>query len=156
MFILGATLKKLGWRPSLIVGVLGHAAQASRSTPISRKHPGLIVLVQLLHEHFATRSSLRPLASLWDAYFPKDDPGQAKAQGLFNVMILGVGALVANSICPYMMQKMFVTPAGGTDFHTLFLKVPYAASRITAALALARCSSIHTPAQAGTICAQMS
>ena len=33
-----------------------------------------------------------------DAYFPKD--ARASAQGLFNVMILGVGALLANSLCP--------------------------------------------------------
>ncbi|MGN6543547.1 MAG: hypothetical protein ACTHK7_00745, partial [Aureliella sp.] len=32
---------------------------------------------------------------------------RASAQGLFNVMILGVGALVANSICPWLQQEVF-------------------------------------------------
>jgi MFS family permease len=67
-----------------------------------------------------------------DTYFPKD--ARASAQGLFNVMILGVGALLANSICPYLGQKVF-TQNGVTDFHHLFL-VPMICG-IAAALALA-------------------
>jgi MFS family permease len=53
-----------------------------------------------------------------DEFFPKDV--RASAQGLFNVMILGVGALVANSVCPYLIQKVF-THNGVTDFRQLFL-----------------------------------
>ena len=63
-----------------------------------------------------------------DAYFPKD--ARASAQGLFNVMILGVGALLANSICPYLSQNVF-TRGNATNFHGLFL-VP-----VTCALAAA-------------------
>ena len=32
MFVLGATLKKLGWRATLIVGILGHAAEMARGS----------------------------------------------------------------------------------------------------------------------------
>jgi dipeptide/tripeptide permease len=39
---------------------------------------------------------------------------------LFNVMVLGLGALLANSICPYLGQTVF-THNGVTDFHHLFL-----------------------------------
>jgi MFS family permease len=67
-----------------------------------------------------------------DEYFPKDV--RASAQGLFNVMILGVGALVANSVCPKLLQQTF-TRDGVTDFHGLFL-VPLAAA-VSAAVALA-------------------
>jgi uncharacterized membrane protein YeaQ/YmgE (transglycosylase-associated protein family) len=52
-----------------------------------------------------------------DAYFPKDV--RTSAQGLFNVMILGVGALVAYSICPSLFEAM--TKDGHTHFRTLFL-----------------------------------
>jgi sugar phosphate permease len=67
-----------------------------------------------------------------DDYFPKD--ARASAQGLFNVMILGIGALAANSICPFLIQKVF-TQNGVTDFHGLFL-VPLGAA-LAAAVALA-------------------
>ncbi len=59
-----------------------------------------------------------------DAYFPKD--ARASAQGLFNVMILGGGALLANSLCPYLGQKVF-THDGVTNFHGLFLVAMFCA-----------------------------
>jgi MFS family permease len=67
-----------------------------------------------------------------DAYFPKD--ARASAQGLFNVMVLGLGALLANSICPFLGQKVF-THDGVTNFHGLFL-VPMICG-LAAAIALA-------------------
>ena len=63
---------------------------------------------------------------------PKD--ARASAQGLFNVMILGLGCLLANTICPYLGQQKF-THAGVTDFHGLFL-VPMVCG-LVAAVALA-------------------
>jgi MFS family permease len=65
-----------------------------------------------------------------DAHFPKD--ARSSAQGLFNVMILGVGALVANSVCPYLIQEVF-TKGGVTDFRGLFL-VPCGAAVLAAVL----------------------
>jgi MFS family permease len=53
-----------------------------------------------------------------DEYFPKDV--RACAQGLFNAVILGVGALVANGLCPYLIQKGF-TRGEIADFQCLFL-----------------------------------
>jgi len=130
MFILGATLKKLGWRTTMIFGILGHAARFAVYAWFPQHHE-LIVLVQILHGicyafFFAT------VYIFVDAYFPKD--ARASAQGLFNVMILGAGALLANSICPLLGQKIF-THDGVTNFHGLFL-VPMI-SAIGAAVALA-------------------
>jgi nucleoside transporter len=130
MFVLGTTLKKLGWRTTMIVGILGHAARFAVYA-FFPQHPGLIVAVQVLHGicyafFFAT------VYIFVDAYFPKD--ARSSAQGLFNVMILGAGALLANSICPYLIQKVF-TQNGVTDFHGLFL-VPMVAG-LAAAIALA-------------------
>lgn len=116
MFILGATLKRLGWRATMILGILGHAARFAVYA-FFPQHKELIILVQVLHGicyafFFAT------VYIFVDEYFPKD--ARASAQGLFNVMILGIGALVANSVCPYLIQKVF-TQNGATDFRGLFL-----------------------------------
>jgi nitrate/nitrite transporter NarK len=67
-----------------------------------------------------------------DEYFPKDV--RASAQGLFNAVILGVGALVANTVCPYLMQTVF-THDSVTNFRGLFM-VPLAVATL-AAIALA-------------------
>ncbi len=139
MFILGATLKRLGWRTTMVIGILGHAARFAVYAFLPQ-HKELIILVQVLHGicyafFFAT------VYIFVDEFFPKD--ARASAQGLFNVMILGIGSLVANSVCPYLIQTVF-THDKVTDFQSLFL-VPLAAASL-AALALAL--FFHPPAKA--------
>ncbi|HEY2953474.1 MAG TPA: MFS transporter [Verrucomicrobiae bacterium] len=130
MFILGATLKAFGWRTTMIFGILGHAARFAVYA-FFPQHKELIIVVQVLHGicyafFFAT------VYIFVDEYFPKD--ARASAQGLFNVMILGVGALVANTVCPTLIQKTFANN-GVTDFKGLFF-VPLAAA-LAAAVAMA-------------------
>ncbi len=130
MFVLGITLKNLGWRTTMIVGILGHAARFAVYS-FFPDQPALIIIIQMLHGvcyafFFAT------VYIFVDEYFPKDV--RNSAQGLFNVMILGIGALVANSICPWLFQDVF-TNEGKVDFRGLFL-VPCAVATI-AAIALA-------------------
>jgi nucleoside transporter len=130
MFVLGVTLKNLGWRTTMIVGILGHAARFAVYAFFPQSAP-LIILIQVLHGicyafFFAT------VYIFVDEYFPKDI--RSSAQGLFNLMILGVGALVANSICPVLMQKIY-TKGTVVDFKGLFL-VPLACS-VVATIALA-------------------
>ena len=132
MLVLGATLKKLGWRLTMIIGIFGHAARFAVYAYFPH-HRDLIIAVQILHGicyafFFAT------VYIFVDAYFPKDV--RASAQGLFNVMILGIGALVANSICPRLIQETF-TQNGITDFKGLFLVPCYAAILAAAVLAIA-------------------
>jgi len=121
MLVLGVTLKKLGWRWTMILGIMGHALRFAVYAffPQSRE---LIIAVQILHGicyafFFAT------VYIFVDAYFPKDV--RASAQGLFNVMILGIGALVANSICPRLIQETF-KHGDLVDFRGLFLVPCYA------------------------------
>ena len=130
MFILGATLKRLGWRWTMVIGILGHAARFA----IYAFYPQatLVIVIQLVHGicyafFFAT------VYIFADEYFPKDV--RASAQGLFNVMVLGIGALVANSVCPYLMQKVF-THGNVTDFRTMFLVPLFAALAAAVSLAL--------------------
>ena len=130
MGVLGFFLKALGWRTTLIIGVLGHAARfAVFAFCGSADYKLLIITVQVLHGicyafFFAT------VYIFVDEYFPKDI--RTSAQGLFNLMILGVGALLAGFICPPLFE--FLTKDGNTDFRSLFL-IP-CLSATAAALAL--------------------
>ena len=131
MFILGATLKALGWRATMIVGILGHAARFAVFAYLPQ-HQWLIVTVNVLHGicyafFFAT------VYIFVDAHFPKD--ARASAQGLFNVMILGLGALVANYVCPGLIQNTFTTE-GVTNFRGLFLIPCFSALAAAVILAL--------------------
>ena len=111
----------------MILGILGHAARFGVYAFFPQATP--VIVVQLLHGicyafFFAT------VYIFVDEYFPKDV--RSSAQGLFNAVILGIGALVANSVCPYLIQTVF-THAGVTNFRGLFI-VPLAAAAFAALL----------------------
>ncbi len=136
MFVLGAVLKNLGWRTTMIFGILGHTARFAVYAFFPQSAE-LIILVQVLHGicyafFFAT------VYIFVDAYFPKDI--RSSAQGLFNLQILGLGGLVANSICPWLMQSVF-TSAKGVNFQGMFL-VPLV---VSAAAAVALALFFHPP-----------
>jgi nucleoside transporter len=131
MFVLGATLKKLGWRTTMIVGILGHAARFAVYSFLPESATA-IILIQVLHGicyafFFAT------VYIFVDAYFPKDI--RSSAQGLFNLQILGIGALVANTICPWLLQSVY-TVDKVVNFKGLFQVPLFAASAAAIALAL--------------------
>ena len=116
MLVLGATLKALGWRMTMILGILGHAGRFAVYA-FFPNHRELIVLVQVLHGicyafFFAT------VYIFVDEFFPKD--ARASAQGLFNLMILGLGPLAANIAGPKLIGETF-NSGGIVDFKTLFL-----------------------------------
>ncbi len=130
MLVLGVTLKRLGWRTTMIIGILGHTARFLIYA-FFPQHKEIIILVQLVHGicyafFFAT------VYIFVDAHFPKDT--RASAQGLFNMMIFGFGYIAANFACPWLKQSVF-TRGEVTDFKSLFL-LPAAISLVTA-LALA-------------------
>ena len=113
MLVLGAVLKNLGWRLTMTIGVLGHAARFA----VFAYYPDqtATILVNVLHGicyafFFAT------VYIFVDEYFPKDV--RSSAQGLFNVLILGVGPFVANFVCGKLKEKYTV---GGTlDYPAVF------------------------------------
>jgi MFS family permease len=132
MFILGATLVKLGWKTTMVIGILGHAARFAVYAFFPQS-ASFIITIQVLHGvcyafFFAT------VYIFVDAYFPKDV--RSSAQGLFNVMVLGLGALVANSICPFLLQNKF-THDGVVDFKGLFLVPCFVALAAAVVLAIA-------------------
>ena len=131
MLILGATLKALGWRKTMILGILGHAIRFATYAFFPQSQ-ALIIIVQIVHGicyafFFAT------VYVFVDEFFPKD--ARASAQGLFNLMILGLGPLVANWIGPWLIGVKFVRPDGLVDFKSLFL-LPCGAA-VVAAIGLA-------------------
>jgi len=127
MAILGYCLKGLGWKRTMIIGILGHAARFAvfAYVPV----PGVAVAINVLHGicyafFFAT------VYIFVDEFFPKD--ARASAQGLFNLLILGVGPLVGNFLGPWLMetftvdavvnyQKLFLVPSLTAVFAALLL-----------------------------------
>lgn len=118
MAVLGICLKNLGWRYTMVIGILGHAARFGvfALAPV----PWIAVSVNVLHGicyafYFAT------VYIFVDEFFPKD--ARSSAQGLFNFLILGAGPFVANFVWPLLgdvfkqdnqvnFRQLFLVPAG--------------------------------------------
>lgn len=151
MAVLGFVLKSLGWRWTMTFGVLGHAARFLVFA-YCRDHTA-IMLVQVLHGicyafFFAT------VYIFIDAYFPHDV--RTSAQGLFNLLILGLGDLAAKWLF-LPLQAHFtseVPKVGGAageltrvvDYQSLF-QWP-AGMALGAAVVLAMC--FHPPQASAT------
>ncbi len=115
MAMLGGVLARFGWKLTMTVGILGHAARFAVFAFFPQSQ-GLIIAVQLLHGicyafFFAT------LYIFIDAAFPKDV--RTSAQGLFNLLVLGLGDLAAKWIFLPLQERLTVN--GTTDYHQLFL-----------------------------------
>ncbi|MFT3725437.1 MAG: MFS transporter [Hyphomonadaceae bacterium] len=116
MFILGAVLIRLGWKTTMIIGILGHGARFLVFAFFPDSVP-TILTVQLLHGicyafFFAT------VYIFVDYAFPKDV--RASAQGLFNLLILGVGNVAASFLFPALMAQ-WTDASGAVDYRTLFM-----------------------------------
>lgn len=118
MVVLGLVLRKLGWKATMILGVLGHAARYSVFAFFgTADHQWLIVAIQVLHGicyafFFAT------VYIYVDAVFPPDV--RASAQGAANLLILGAGMVIASQLFPQLASR-FTLADGGIDYHRLFL-----------------------------------
>jgi MFS family permease len=117
MFILGGVLAKLGWKATMIVGILGHAARFTVFAFFPDSLP-TIIAVQLLHGicyafFFAT------VYIFVDNTFPKDV--RASAQGLFNLLILGIGNVAASNIFPPLIAQWTDPATTRVAYRTLFM-----------------------------------
>lgn len=118
MACLGIVLKKLGWRTTMIIGIMGHAARFAVFAYFPETFPAIVV--NTLHGicyafFFAT------VYIFIDAYFPKDIG--ASAQGLFNFLILGFGVVVANYVWPKLLASFTTKNAAGltiVDWNSYF------------------------------------
>jgi MFS family permease len=110
MLFLGYVLKSLGWRTTMALGVLGHAARFAVFAYMPEQVPA--ILINVVHGicyafFFAT------VYIFVDEYFPKDV--RSSAQGLFNVLILGIGPFVANFACGRLKNQYGYKNEAGVD-----------------------------------------
>jgi nucleoside transporter len=116
MAVLGWFLSKMGWKTTMILGILGHAARFAVFAFMPANQT-MIIIVQVLHGicyafFFAT------LYIFIDAAFPKDV--RSSAQGLFNLLVLGLGDLAAKWFFIPLQGKL--TSADGiVNYKELFL-----------------------------------
>lgn len=132
MLFLGWFLSRLGWKVTMIIGILGHAVRFAVFAFMPESQT-MLILVQVLHGicyafFFAT------LYIFIDAAFPKDV--RSSAQGLFNLLILGIGDLAAkwffiplqssltqNDVVNY--KQLFLVPTGLALAATLLLAIGF-------------------------------
>ena len=147
MAFLGYVLKGLGWRYTMVIGILGHAVRFAVFAFFPYAVPA--ILVNVLHGicyafFFAT------VYIFVDEFFPKD--ARSSAQGLFNVLILGAGPFVGNIIGPqlgvFFKTGEIIDAQGNSqvviDFRSLFL-VP---AGVALAAALILLIFFHPPQKA--------
>ena len=127
MLVLGYFLARLGWKVTMVVGVLGHAARFLVFSYFADSVPAIIA-VQLLHG-ICYAFFFAALYIFVDHYCDKDI--RTSAQGLFNLLILGVGNVVASIIFPQLAAYYSVD--GVVDYQALFL-VPAGMSLFAAAV----------------------
>src|SRR5262249_23676650 len=144
MAFLGYCLKRLGWRYTMVIAILGHAARFAVFAYFPL--PWVAITINVLHGicyafFFAT------VYIFVDEFFPKD--ARSSAQGLFNFLILGLGPFLGNFLWARLGQEFRIadgTPEGQVAFQPLFL-VP---SGIDLAAALLLLMFFHPPEKAQT------
>jgi MFS family permease len=120
MLILGYVLKNLGWRTTMIIGVLGHSIRFATFAFYPDYYAA--IAVNLVHGicyafYFAT------LYIFVDKYFPKDV--RSSAQGLFNMLILGISPFLAGFACKELTTR-YMIDAKKLDYQMIFQYSMYA------------------------------
>ncbi len=129
MAVLGVVLRNLGWRTTMAVGIAAHAVRFfiyAIGDPL-----WLIVAINVVHG-MAYAFFFAVVYIFVDEHFPKDS--RASAQGLFNLLILGLGPFVGSLLWGTLGDR-FRTAAGQVDFSRLFL-VPTALGVVAVLLLL--------------------
>lgn len=136
MAFLGYVLKSLGWRYTMVLGVLGHALRFAVFALFP--NPYVAVAVNVLHGicyafFFAT------LYIFVDEFFPKD--ARTSAQGLFNFLILGLGPIASRFLWGNLQERFTVDKV--VQYNQLLL-IP---SGIAVVAALLLLFAFHPPAK---------
>lgn len=138
MAALGYFLKRLGWRMTMTIGILGHVLRFfiySIGSPV-----WLIVGSNVVHG-FCYAFFFASVYIFVDEYFPKD--ARASAQSIFNLLILGIGPFLGNLLWGWL-GDVYRT-AEGIDFSRLFL-VPSGLGLVAAVILFL---GFHPPRPAG-------
>lgn len=137
MAFLGLVLKNLGWRYTMVLGILGHAARFAVFALLP--DPYFAVGINVVHGicyafFFAT------LYIFVDEVFPKD--ARTSAQGLFNFLILGLGPIASRIIWPTLQDLFTVSVTVGDKVvkevqYSYLLLIPSGIAMLAAILLLA-------------------
>jgi nucleoside transporter len=114
MAVLGLVLKRLGWRTTMAIGIAAHAARFfiyAVGDPL-----WLMVAVNVVHG-MCYAFFFAAVYIFVDEHFPRDS--RASAQGLFNLLILGLGPFVGSLLWGALGDRM-QTAGGQVDFGRLF------------------------------------
>jgi nucleoside transporter len=120
---LGLVLKKLGWRTTMILGLLGHVIRFGIYAIGTRETLWLVILSNVVHG-FAYAFFFATVYIFVDENFPKDV--RTSAQSLFNLLILGLGPLASNFLSG-ALGDAFLPGKGASEaallsaYHTIFL-----------------------------------
>ena len=112
---LGFFLTRLGWRWTMIFGILGHVL---RFLVYSLGGPLWLVVGSNVVHGFCYAFFFASVYIFVDEYFPKD--ARASAQGLFNFLILGLGPVRRKPAVGPPGRRRTARPTG-VDFSKLFL-----------------------------------
>ncbi len=147
MAALGFFLKRLGWRTTMIIGVLGHvvrfAIYALGGYYGGQMWLGLVVLSNVVHG-FAYAFFFATVYIFVDENFPKDV--RTSAQSLFNLLILGLGPFVGGFLWKGL-EAVFTTQTGDGQSivnYTLLFLVPLALGLLSTAILVV---FFHPPAK---------
>jgi nucleoside transporter len=138
MAVLGLVLQRLGWRTTMAIGIAAHAARFfvySIGEPL-----WFMVAINVVHG-MCYAFFFAAVYIFVDEHFPKH--ARASAQGLFNLLILGLGPFVGSLLWGALADR-FRTPAGAIDFEQLFLVPAWLGVAATLLLVVA----FHPPKQA--------
>jgi nucleoside transporter len=114
MAILGAVLSRYGWRTTMAVGIAAHALRFfvyAIGDPL-----WLMVAINVVHG-MCYAFFFAAVYIFVDEYFPKDS--RASAQGLFNLLILGLGPFFGSLLWGQLADSLR-TGSGNVDYRTLF------------------------------------
>jgi nucleoside transporter len=115
MAYLGFFLKRLGWRTTMIFGILGHVIRFGIYAIGSRETLWLVILSNVVHG-FAYAFFFATVYIYVDEHFPKDI--RTSAQSLFNLLILGVGPFFGNFLWGWLGDRVTtVTDSGEKIVH---------------------------------------
>jgi hypothetical protein len=109
---LGFVLKRLGWRVTMILGVLGHVVRFGIYAIGDESLLWLVILSNVVHG-FAYAFFFATVYIYVDENFPQDV--RTSAQSLFNFVILGLGQFASNALSAYLGAQF------GKDYHKIFL-----------------------------------
>ena len=115
MAVLGTVLRKLGWKTTFAIGIAAHALRFfvySIGDPL-----WLMVAVNVVHG-MCYAFFFAAVYIFVDEYFPADS--RASAQGLFNLLILGLGPFVG-SLLWGALADVLKDPNAQVDYSLVFL-----------------------------------